>query len=54
MNEKSHHLTDATQGDKQGRAAGGREGVGGRGKERGWQEEKKRVCVCVFSSATPF
>lgn len=50
MNEKSHHSTDvsATQGDKQGRAGGGRREEG----ERGWQEGKKRVCV--FSSATPF
>lgn len=47
MNEKSHHLTDvsATQGDKQGRAGGGRRG----GRLAGGKEEG-----CVFSSATPF
>lgn len=59
MNEESHRLTDvsATQGDKQGRAGGRKEGGGReRGRwERGWEEEKKKsVCVCVFSSATPF
>lgn len=51
MNEESHRLTDvsATQGDKQGRAGGRKEGGGRDGGrwERGWEEEKKKS-VCVF------
>lgn len=53
MNEESHRLTDvsATQGDKQGRAGGRKEG-GGREGEREVGERlgggKEEECVCVF------
>lgn len=53
MNEESHRLTDvsATQGDKQGRAGGRKEGGGReRGREVGERlgGGKEEECVCVF------